>query len=194
MPIAPVVTAPAVVSASSFPKMTTNGMSIMPACAPPGVIPGSVAPAPVPSAPCAPGKLLANQPATQAKAQAAVVVAGGKIGQAAAQPSAQPVPAAASAKGAKRTRVTNKTASTSAEETPLANPAADHTEDNKTPESGNWLIVAKAVRSHLKTHEVSMHCGSDALPALNLKLADLIHDAIGRAQNNGRKTIKACDF
>lgn len=66
--------------------------------------------------------------------------------------------------------------------------------EGKTPDTGTWLVVAKAVRLHLKNHETVMHCGSDVLPALNAKLAELIREAIVRAQQNGRKTIKACDF
>ena len=65
--------------------------------------------------------------------------------------------------------------------------------DEKSSE-GNWLIVAKAVRVHLKNNETAMHCGSDALPALNAKVAELINDAIARSKSNGRKTIKASDF
>jgi hypothetical protein len=67
-------------------------------------------------------------------------------------------------------------------------------EDTKAPETGTWLIVAKAVRMHLKNNETSMHCGADALPALNAKLADMLRDAMQRAQCNGRKTLKGCDF
>lgn len=66
--------------------------------------------------------------------------------------------------------------------------------DDDKPDSGTWLLVAKAVRLYLKTHESSMHCGSDALPALNAKLADLLREASGRARANGRKTLKASDF
>ena len=66
--------------------------------------------------------------------------------------------------------------------------------EDRTPETGTWLIVAKAVRSHLKNHELSMHCGADALPALNAKLVELINDAIQRASANGRKTLKQSDF
>lgn len=72
--------------------------------------------------------------------------------------------------------------------------AAAEAEAQQPTESGTWLIVAKAVRTHLKQHQTAMHCGSDALPALNAKLADLVAEAINRAQANGRKTIKACDF
>ena len=106
------------------------------------------------------------------------------------------VPAAAApVKGPKRARAGSKAPSPGAEASPEApGGPPDGSDDGKTPESGNWLIVAKAVRSHLKNSEVPMHCGSDALPALNVKLADMIKEAIGRAQSNGRKTLKACDF
>jgi len=100
--------------------------------------------------------------------------------------------AVASKGGAKRSRVSKTT--TAPAEAPTDCPGFAEPCEGKGPESGTWLIVAKAVRMHLKNHEVSMHCGSDALPALNAKLADLIKDAIGRAQTNGRKTLKACDF
>lgn len=99
---------------------------------------------------------------------------------------------AGTGKPAKRSR-----SSKAATETPAVVPAVavvESSEDMKPPDSGSWLIVAKAVRMHLKSHETAMHCGSDALPALNAKLADMIRDAIVRAQGNGRKTLKACDF
>ena len=97
-------------------------------------------------------------------------------------------------KGAKRARNQSKT-SPSESPQPTAVPGSDTAVcEEKTPDSGTWLIVAKAVRMHLKNHEHSMHCGSDALPALNAKLADMIRDAMNRAHLNGRKTLKACDF
>ena len=61
-------------------------------------------------------------------------------------------------------------------------------------EDSKALVVAKAVREYLKNNETPMHCGADALPALNAKLADLLRDSIRRAQQNGRKTLKGCDF
>ena len=91
---------------------------------------------------------------------------------------------------AKRSRGSAKKAEPPAQS---CDPSPEPVEDLKQ-ESGTWLIVAKAVRLHLKNNEVSMHCGSDALPELNAKLADLIKEAIQRAQANGRKTLKACDF
>ena len=61
-------------------------------------------------------------------------------------------------------------------------------------EDSKALVVAKALREHLKNNETPMHCGADALPALNAKIADLLRDAMHRAQKNGRKTLKGCDF
>lgn len=61
-------------------------------------------------------------------------------------------------------------------------------------EGANWLVVGKTVRGLLKASPTPMHCSSDALPALNAKVSELINDAIGRALANGRKTIKNCDF
>jgi|APCry1669189000_1035189.scaffolds.fasta_scaffold00739_5 hypothetical protein len=65
----------------------------------------------------------------------------------------------------------------------------------KTGEPGSWLIVAKTVRGLLKSNpSAAMHCGSDALPALNAKVVELIQEAIARAVANNRKTLKSCDF
>jgi histone H3/H4 len=68
----------------------------------------------------------------------------------------------------------------------------------KAPESGGedseGLVVAKAVRQYLKNNETPLHCGGDALPALSGKVAGLLRDAARRAQQNGRKTLKGCDF
>lgn len=61
-------------------------------------------------------------------------------------------------------------------------------------ETGGALVVAKAVRTLLKSHTTVMHCGADALPALNSKVSEIIFEAIGRALANGRKTLKNCDF
>ena len=61
-------------------------------------------------------------------------------------------------------------------------------------ENTGALVVAKAVRTLLKNHTTPMHCGSDALPALNSKIQDIIYEAIGRALANGRKTLKNSDF
>jgi hypothetical protein len=68
-------------------------------------------------------------------------------------------------------------------------------ENNGSPlETGTWLVVAKAVRAALKATPTPMHCGADALPALNVKVQETINEAIARALANGRKTIKASDF
>lgn len=103
---------------------------------------------------------------------------------------------AAAVKGNKRQRVTGKTPVPLECPDPSAMPGQEAMAvcEEKMPETGTWLIVAKAVRQHLKNHETSMHCGSDALPALNAKLADIIREAIARAHANGRKTLKGCDF
>lgn len=66
-------------------------------------------------------------------------------------------------------------------------------EGEKKDSSGS-LIVAKAIRVLLKSHSTPIHLGSDALPALNAKVTELIYEAIGRALANGRKTLKNSDF
>ncbi len=109
--------------------------------------------------------------------------------------------APAASKGPKRARSAKTGASApsegkecgaSAKEMPAT--ASMDCEEKVVPETGTWLIVAKAVRMHLKNHEHSMHCGADALPALNAKLSEMINDAVQRAVSNGRKTLKQCDF
>lgn len=57
-----------------------------------------------------------------------------------------------------------------------------------------WLVVAKSVKTLLKNQEPSMHCGHDALPAINEAIKDVILNAVKRAVGNGRKTLKACDI
>ena len=69
----------------------------------------------------------------------------------------------------------------------------DAKEAEKRDSSGS-LIVAKAIRVLLKSHSTPIHLGSDALPALNAKVTELIYEAIGRALANGRKTLKNSDF
>jgi len=66
-------------------------------------------------------------------------------------------------------------------------------EGEKKDSSGS-LIVAKAIRVLLKSHSTPIHLGSDALPALNAKVTEMIYEAIGRALANGRKTLKNSDF
>jgi histone H3/H4 len=105
---------------------------------------------------------------------------------------APPSNAAAAPKGKKRA------ASKSPDECGAgAAPAAEEcaAEGEKTVgETPGALIVAKAVRTLLKNHTTPIHLGSDALPALNAKVTELIYDAIGRALSNGRKTLKNSDF
>jgi hypothetical protein len=66
--------------------------------------------------------------------------------------------------------------------------------EKTSSEISGGLVVAKAVRTLLKNHTTPMHCGSDALPALNSKVSEIIYEAIGRALANGRKTLKNSDF
>jgi len=74
------------------------------------------------------------------------------------------------------------------------NPAPNE-DVEKTGEPGTWLIVAKTVRGLLKSNpNAAMHCGSDALPALNARVVEIIQEAITRAVANNRKTLKSCDF
>lgn len=108
---------------------------------------------------------------------------------------------APAAKGAKRARTAKAGGGAPSDGKDCAAPSKDmattatmETEEKVVTESGTWLIVAKAVRMHLKNHEHSMHCGADALPALNAKLSEMINDAVQRAVANGRKTLKQCDF
>lgn len=68
-------------------------------------------------------------------------------------------------------------------------------ESDKTGEPGTWLIVAKTVRGLLKSNPAyPMHCGSDALPALNARVVELIQEGMARAVANNRKTLKSADF
>ena len=105
-------------------------------------------------------------------------------------------PATAPSKGTKRMRT--KEASTETKEKPpvvkdVQNPVPTETEE-KAPESGNYLIVHKAVRNYLKNNLFAMHCGADAIPAINAKVQEILDDACKRAHGNNRKTLKACDF
>ena len=81
------------------------------------------------------------------------------------------------------------------EEAPQAEASAEEVCEGERKEAiGSSLIVAKAIRVLLKSHSTPIHLGSDALPALNAKVTELIYEAIGRALANGRKTLKNSDF
>ena len=82
------------------------------------------------------------------------------------------------------------------EEGPACSGAAEETVEGEKQigEQPGALIVAKAVRTLLKNHTTPIHLGSDALPALNVKVTELIYEAIGRSLANGRKTLKNSDF
>lgn len=73
-------------------------------------------------------------------------------------------------------------------------PVEEAVEGEKTGETPGTLVVAKAVRTLLKNHTTPIHLGSDALPALNAKVTELIYEAVGRCLANGRKTLKNSDF
>lgn len=66
--------------------------------------------------------------------------------------------------------------------------------EKERKDSSGSLIVAKAVRQLLKSEPTALNLGSDAMPALNTKVTELIYEAIGRALSNGRKTLKKSDF
>jgi hypothetical protein len=61
-------------------------------------------------------------------------------------------------------------------------------------ENGSWLIVAKSVRTLLKNMPENVHCSADALPMLNSRVQEILHEAAARAAGNSRKTLKPCDF
>jgi len=107
-----------------------------------------------------------------------------------AAPAAEAGPTDAAPKGKKRA------ASKGPEEATGATPATEEAVDGEkvAGETSGSLIVAKAVRTLLKNHTTPIHLGSDALPALNAKVTELIYEAIGRSLANGRKTLKNSDF
>lgn len=80
-------------------------------------------------------------------------------------------------------------------ETKDDNGATEISEKNETTTTvHNYLIVAKSVRTFLKSLPTACHCGADALPTLNTKVTELLIEASARAHANGRKTIKQSDF
>lgn len=105
-------------------------------------------------------------------------------------PVMEAAPTDAAPKGKKRA------ASKGPEDATGATPAMEEaTEGEKVAgETSGSLIVAKAVRTLLKNHTTPIHLGSDALPALNAKVTEMIYEAIGRSLANGRKTLKNSDF
>ena len=56
------------------------------------------------------------------------------------------------------------------------------------------FLVAKAVRDFLKSLPTPVKCGAEALSALDAKLRRVILEAVSRAQENGRKTLKPIDL
>ena len=73
-------------------------------------------------------------------------------------------------------------------------PAKAEDAEKEEKSDTSMIVVAKAVRMLLKNHPMSMHCGSDAIPALNVKVTEIIMMACERARVNGRKTLKSIDF
>lgn len=102
-----------------------------------------------------------------------------------ASPSATPV------KGRKRTVAVPGNAEALVD---TATQSLEEASETEKRDSCSSLIVAKAIRVLLKSHSTPIHLGSDALPALNAKVTELIYEAIGRALANGRKTLKNSDF
>ncbi len=54
------------------------------------------------------------------------------------------------------------------------------------------LVVASKVKDAIK--EEDCNTASDVVDALSAKVAKMIKDAASRAKENGRKTVRACDF
>ncbi len=54
------------------------------------------------------------------------------------------------------------------------------------------LVVASKVKDAIK--EEDCNTASDVVDALSGKVAKMIKDAAARAKENGRKTVRACDF
>jgi hypothetical protein len=108
-------------------------------------------------------------------------------------PATEAAPTDAAPKGNKGKK---RAASKGPEEPTGATPATEEVVDGEkvAGETSGSLIVAKAVRTLLKNHTTPIHLGSDALPALNAKVTELIYEAIGRSLANGRKTLKNSDF
>ena len=100
---------------------------------------------------------------------------------------AQPVPA--KKPGVKRPRKDPEAAKEDANATP-----STETMEKEGHTATNYLIVAKSVRTFLKSLPTACHCGADALPTLNTKVTELLMEASTRAHANGRKTIKSSDF
>jgi len=58
--------------------------------------------------------------------------------------------------------------------------------------SGEGLVVASKVKDYIRSKEL-MSSG-DLTDALSDKVRQLLDDAIERAKQNGRKTVKPCDL
>jgi histone H3/H4 len=54
------------------------------------------------------------------------------------------------------------------------------------------LVVASKVKEAIK--EEDCNTASDVVDALSAKVSKMIKEAAARAKENGRKTVRACDF
>ena len=75
----------------------------------------------------------------------------------------------------------------------LALPEEPPKKRHASEEEPDSLIVAKAVRTLLKSLPIPANCGPKAMSAITAKLKHLVIEAASRAHANGRKTLKAAD-
>lgn len=54
------------------------------------------------------------------------------------------------------------------------------------------LVVASKIKDAIKTE--GCNTASDAVDAISAKVAKMVKEAADRAKENGRKTVRACDF
>jgi hypothetical protein len=103
-------------------------------------------------------------------------------------------PATGPARRGTRSKSATPPAESATPETGAATSATSATSATAENTGTGWLIVAKSVRQLLKNLPNGVHCGADALPAVNAKLHCILIEAATRAHENGRKTLKASDL
>ncbi|MEK6958709.1 MAG: hypothetical protein AABW59_01545 [archaeon] len=54
------------------------------------------------------------------------------------------------------------------------------------------LVVASKIKDAIKAE--GCNTAGDAVDAISVKVAKMVKDAAARAKENGRKTVRACDF
>jgi histone H3/H4 len=54
------------------------------------------------------------------------------------------------------------------------------------------LVVTSKVKEAIKAEDCNT--ASDAVDALSAKVSKMVKEAAARAKENGRKTVRACDF